>query len=89
MKNIDDFTHKRTLLSGEVAGFNKELKMLALGLTEHGYRIHYEFTKPSEALEAIICWDGEGHPPWSWIKVVGNDEYGVRVDGLINKITAS
>ena len=36
------------------------------------YDYRYMYAKEMEAVEALVHWDGNGHPPGNWIKRKGN-----------------
>jgi len=44
---------------------------IACGLDPVGLRYRYCYTTASEARHALSTWNGEGHPPGSWIKRKG------------------
>jgi len=78
----EGYTDLVELPNGELGGLYNFLSTtgLVVGLTEHGYRVRYCFENKSDARQALVTWDGEGHPNGNWIKAKGTDEYGVRID---------
>jgi len=80
----EGYTDLVELSTGELAGIIKfKFKPgfgLTAGMTKHGYRIRYTFNREYDAYQALMSWNGDDHPHGNWVDVVGNDEYGVRVD---------
>lgn len=52
---------------------------LAVGLTLAGCQAVYLYENAAEARAALAWWDGVGHPPGPWIRMVGQAG-GRRVD---------
>jgi hypothetical protein len=47
---------------------------LMVGLDSMGYKGRYCYHTYNEALEALLTWDGKGHPEGNWIKYKGEIE---------------
>lgn len=50
---------------------------LAVGLEMAGCEAVYTYENASDARAALAAWDGQGHPPGPWIRLIGK---GGRVD---------
>jgi hypothetical protein len=62
-----------TNVGGKVCGLKRFIFTtgLVVGLDMFGYEGRYCFENLSDATEALLTWDGTGHPSGNWIKYKG------------------
>jgi len=77
------YANARTLPTGEVAGVQRMLFTFGLfvGLDDFGYARRYCYERRSDALDALLVWDGVGDPPGPWIKVYPGERLGPGATG--------
>jgi len=78
------YMNVRTLPTGEVAGIMSFMFTwgIIVGITRYSYRVRYCYESASEAVPALLYWDGEGDPPGPWVKAKGKNKEGVSEDRL-------
>lgn len=65
-----------TKINGKICGLKRFIYTtgLVVGLDPIGYQGRYCYHTLAEATEALLIWDGEGHPSGNWIKYKGDVE---------------
>lgn len=76
-----DFYHSQgysclTKINGKICGLMRFAFTtgLVVGLNPIGYQGRYCYHTLAEATEALLVWNGEGHPSGNWIKYKGDFE---------------
>lgn len=70
---LNGYQGVKRLPNGDYAGIMRMFYTAGLftGLDESGYKTRYCYETMSEAMAALLIWDGEGDPPGGWIKAKG------------------
>lgn len=82
------YTHLR-VINGRMCGLFSFMYTtgLVVGLDECGYERRYCYERREDAIDALVAWNGQGHPSGPWIKCKGRLN-GVGVDMLNPALTA-
>jgi hypothetical protein len=74
----EGYTDLRTLPTGKIAGLHQMMFTYGLyvGLGFALWEKRYCYEHESDALTALLAWDGNGDPPGPWIKEKPSDRLG-------------